>query len=181
MSALKILTTFDLFAFNWCLGLPSAPQLARVSRQVSRLGDGGFYLLVGLILAVYEPQFGLLFLLTGLLAYTFELPLYLLLKNTIKRDRPCDSLPVDAYIVPSDKFSFPSGHAAAAFVFAGLVAHFYPGFTELAYSLAVMVGISRILLGVHYPTDIAAGAALGTVSTMLAIDNFPHLQALIGV
>lgn len=175
MSAIKLLTTFDLFAFNWCLASPRAPQMAMVSRQVSRLGDGGFYLLLGVVLATFEPSNGLLFLLAGLFAYAIELPLYLLLKNTIKRDRPCDALPFEAYIVPSDKFSFPSGHAAAAFVFATLITHFYPPFSLLAYSIASLVGISRVLLGVHYPTDIVAGAVLGTVCAMSALVIFPYL------
>ncbi len=175
MSAIKILTTFDLFAFNWCLGLPRAPQFAMVSRQISRLGDGGFYLFVGMFLAVFEPSTGLSFLLVGLFAYVIELPLYLTLKNTIKRDRQCDALPVNAYIVPSDKFSFPSGHSAAAFVFATLVMNFYPAYAELAYACAAVVGISRILLGVHYPSDIAAGALLGVSSALFAIHLFPVL------
>ncbi|MCP4597369.1 phosphatase PAP2 family protein [Neptuniibacter sp.] len=178
MSAIKLLTTFDLFAFNWCLGLPRAPELAKVSRQVSRLGDGGLYLVLGMSLAVFELQNGMLFFMAGLLAYSIELPLYLLLKNTIKRDRPCDALPFEAYIVPSDKFSFPSGHSAAAFVFATLIAHFYPGFTEFAYSLAVLVGVSRVLLGVHYPTDIVAGAALGMSSALIALNFLPALMTL---
>lgn len=173
MSAIKLLTTFDLFAFNWCLGLPRASELARVSRQVSRIGDGGFYLVLGITLALFEPKQGIVFLVSGVFAYLIELPLYLVLKNTIKRDRPCDSLPFEAYIVPSDKFSFPSGHAAAAFVFASLIAFYYPAFTVFAYSVAVLVGISRILLGVHYPTDIVAGAVLGMSSCALALHLMP--------
>lgn len=178
MSAIKLLTTFDLFAFNWCLGLPRASEIARVSRRVSRLGDGGLYLLLGILLAVFESQNGMSFFIAGLLAYAIELPLYLVLKNTIKRDRPCNALPVDAYIVPSDKFSFPSGHSAAAFVFATLIAHFYPGATEFAYVVAALIGASRVLLGVHYPSDIVAGAALGMSSALIALNFLPAFMTL---
>ena len=173
MGAFRFLTAFDLIAFNWCLGLPRAAQMAFVSRQISRLGDGGFYLLIGLTLAACEPASGPIFLVVGLVAYAIELPLYLLLKNTIRRDRPCESLPFEAYIVPSDKFSFPSGHSAAAFVFAALIANYYPDFSVISYTLALSVGVSRVLLGVHYPTDILAGAVLGLCSASLAIAVFP--------
>lgn len=178
MGTLKLLTALDLFAFNWCLHLPKAPELARISRQVSRIGDGDLYLIVALLLVVLDKEGGLAFLLTGLSAYLIELPLYAILKNTIKRDRPCTTLPFDAYIVPSDKFSFPSGHSAAAFVFATLIASFYPGFAVLAYILAVMVGVSRVLLGVHYPTDIVAGAALGVSCTLLVLNYMQSLTVL---
>ncbi len=178
MSAMKFLTAFDLFAFNWCLGLPQAPQMALISRQISRLGDGGFYLLLGVFLAIFEPISGMAFLIAGLFAYSIELPLYLLLKNTIKRDRPCESLSIEAYIVPSDKFSFPSGHSAAAFVFAVLIAHFYPAYAEFVYSCALMVGVSRILLGVHYPSDIVAGGVLGLCSATFALSFLPVLIVL---
>ena len=174
MGAIKLLTAFDLFAFNWCLRSPKASEMARLSRQVSRLGDGAFYLLIGVLLALFEPQTGTAFLVVGLAAYAIELPVYLVLKNTIKRDRPCDALPFEAYIVPSDKFSFPSGHSAAAFVFATLIAHFYPAFALIGYTLALMIGVSRILLGVHYPTDIAAGALLGISSATLALAYLPQ-------
>ncbi|WP_415893484.1 phosphatase PAP2 family protein [Neptuniibacter sp. PT8_73] len=179
MSAIRLVTAFDLLTFNWCLGLPKAAQIASVSRQVSRLGDGVLYLFIGFALALFEQQFGLLFLLVGLFAYAIELPLYLILKNTIKRDRPCDSLPFEAYIVPSDKFSFPSGHSAAAFVFASLVAHFYPEFSAVSYVLAVAIGMSRVLLGVHYPTDILAGAVLGLSCAATAITLIPFLSLMV--
>ena len=179
MAAIKLLTAFDLLAFNWCLQLPKASQMARASRQISRLGDGGFYLALGILLALFDRVNGVAFLVTGLATYLFELPLYSVLKNIIKRDRPCEALAIDAYIRPPDKFSFPSGHAAAAFVFATLIASFYPSFAVLAYTLAGLVGVSRILLGVHYPSDIVAGALLGMGCAVLMLSYMPDLTVLL--
>ncbi|MDO5639561.1 MAG: phosphatase PAP2 family protein [Neisseria sp.] len=140
------------------------------SRQVSRLGDGYLYALVGLALWLLETAQGALFFYSGLAAYALELPLYLVLKNSIRRSRPCHGVrDICALIEPSDKFSFPSGHTAAAFVFATLVAAFYPLLAPFAYTLAALIGLSRVMLGVHYPSDIAAGALLGVACCEAAL------------
>jgi undecaprenyl-diphosphatase len=78
----------------------------------------------------------------------------------------------DAWIVPSDKFSFPSGHTAAAFLFAWMIHTIYPTFSVIAFIWAALVGLSRVLQGVHYPTDIVAGAALGSSCAYLSINYF---------
>ncbi|MEC8880451.1 MAG: phosphatase PAP2 family protein [Pseudomonadota bacterium] len=72
-----------------------------------------------------------------------------------------------AFIKPAGRFSFPSGHTAAAFVMATLLGIFYPVVATLALAFALLVGLSRVLLGVHYPSDIAAGALLGTSCAMI--------------
>lgn len=171
---LKKINRIDLVAFQWCLSRKHSPQLAAISRWVSHTGDGIYYVLIGVIAALADPMFGTSFLLTGILAFSIELPLYLVLKNSIKRRRPDDVIAeFVAFLIPSDKFSFPSGHTAAAFVMATLVSFYYPTFSLLAYSLASVIGFSRVLLGVHFPSDLLAGALLGTSSTLLAIFLFP--------
>ena len=66
-----------------------------------------------------------------------------------------------------DKYSFPSGHTTAAFTIAVMLSLFYPAAIFLLVPLACLVGISRIYLGVHYPSDVFAGAILGTLSSFL--------------
>ena len=167
---LKKINNFDLVTFQWCLSRKHTPQIASVSRWISHCGDGVYYLFIGVLLALYEQNFGFAFLLTGLLSFAVELPLYLILKNSIKRRRPNDVIAeFAAFLIPSDKFSFPSGHTAAGFVMATITAWYYPSFTILAYTLASMIGFSRVLLGVHFPSDILAGATLGASSAMFAI------------
>ena len=85
---------------------------AKISRWISRTGDGPFYLLLGLTLAGCDGARGHNFLLSALLAFAVELPVYWVLKNSFKRERP-RNMPV--FITPSDRYSLPSGHTAAAF------------------------------------------------------------------
>jgi len=167
---LSTVNRYDDIAFRWCMSRKRAAKIAAISRLFSRLGDGYFYALLGLILLFLEERSGSDFLRTGLIAFAIELPVYLLCKNLIRRQRPCDvSIDFNAFLVPSDKFSFPSGHTAAAFVMAALSNYYYPEFGVVAFSLATIIGSSRVLLGVHYPTDIVAGFVLGLSSLHIAI------------
>ncbi len=137
---------------------------------LSKSGDGGLYILVCLAvwwLSNNEQQ--QLLPVTILVGFAIERPIYLLAKNRFARIRPCDCLVTNAYIVPNDKFSLPSGHSAAAFLVAIILSHFFPEYIWLLLSWAAGVAISRVVLGVHFPADIIIGAIIGSVCGLFAL------------
>lgn len=163
-------TKLDHVVFHWCMSRKHCAEIAAVARKISKIGDGYLYVILIAFLFWLEARYGSQFAATVLLAFAFELPLYLIFKNTVKRHRPNDAIQgFQAFLKPSDKFSFPSGHTAAAFLFAYIVAHYYPAFAWPAFTLAGMIGASRVLLGVHFPTDILAGIVLGVGSAEAAL------------
>ncbi len=166
MKLLYSIQKYDIFMFTWLLNVRLHKTFARYSRHLSRTGDGPLYVMIG----------GLLYWLMGMdspllqaivLGFVIERPVYFILKNSLRRNRPEAALKdFRSIITPSDQFSFPSGHTSAAFMMATLIGYFYPPFMILLYAWAALVGFSRVVLGVHFPTDTVMGAFLG-ISTAL--------------
>jgi undecaprenyl-diphosphatase len=164
---------WDLVFLNTIFGLNGRRFISVVMPWVSHTGNGYYYPVIPLFLFLINPQIAWSFLLTGLMAFAIELPLYITLKHGIKRDRPCEVLSgVHPRVSPSDLFSFPSGHTAAAFLMATLIGHFFPVLLVPVYIWALLVGVSRICLGVHYPSDILAGLFIGVLCAFAGIMVF---------
>ena len=85
------LQRLDTFLFYKCNFICSK-NVQKLSLWISKTGDGHAYFALGLLLWFTEPMLGQTFFLTALLAFAFELPIYLLLKNTVKRNRPFNIL-----------------------------------------------------------------------------------------
>jgi len=170
MRTIEPIVRWDVAFSVFCLKNRLSGQHATLSKAVSHTGDGHLYILIALIALLADSKTGSDFLLVGLTAFAIELPIYWFAKNTLKRRRPAEfSSLLHSHIVPSDKYSLPSGHAAAAFVMATLIGHFYPSLYLFSLIWATAIAVSRILLGVHFLTDVLIGAALGMACTSLAI------------
>ncbi|KAA1172043.1 phosphatase PAP2 family protein [Marinobacter salinexigens] len=143
---------------------------------VSKLGDGWFWYALILSMPFFVPQTGpglaLLMALTGL---TCTLT-YKLLKRWLIRERPFISFPsINCGTPPLDRYSFPSGHTLHAVCFQTMLFMTVPVLALTILPFTLSVAASRVVLGLHYPTDVAAGAliggAMGYASMKYLFDN----------
>jgi undecaprenyl-diphosphatase len=164
------ITRWDIVWLTTIFGLYGRRLVAFLMPRISWTGNGYCYPLLAAVLLALDRPIGRAFLTSALVAFSIELPAYKLIKHSVKRSRPCQTLPgVERRVNPSDQFSFPSGHAAAAFLVATLLGNAYPYLFPITAVWALAVGFSRICLGVHYPSDVLAGMALGTLSAFCGI------------
>lgn len=89
-----------------------------------------------------------------------------LVKRTVGRPRPSRFLDCRALVEEPDQFSFPSGHSAAAMAVAFVYAVAFPPLAVVLIPLAVLVGASRVCLGVHYPGDVLIGQLIAVLTAI---------------
>jgi undecaprenyl-diphosphatase len=139
-------------------------------RLVSRLGDGFVWYLLLLMIPAWYGEAGLKPALVMAIAGVVGLLLYKLLKSRLVRERPYITFErIRAGTAPLDRYSFPSGHTLHAVSFTWLATAYFP---ELGWALvpfALLVAASRVVLGLHYPSDVLAGAALGSAVAMTGL------------
>lgn len=150
---------------QWMHAAAGIPSVLFLLAAVSWVGDGVvWYSLVGalpFVGGVVGKKVALYMLALGAVNLVF----YKALKHRIARPRPYVSCKdIKACARSLDEFSFPSGHIMHAVAFGMLLSHFYPAFEPLLWSFAALVALSRVVLGLHYPSDVLAGAAIGVVT-----------------
>jgi undecaprenyl-diphosphatase len=139
-----------------------SPWRTAIARTLTRLGDGRSWTLAGVALLVTMTPTGRHLALRLGAAATIATLLSQTLKRSLTRARPDVSIAgFEALAVNPDRFSFPSGHTAAAFAVAVAFADEPHGLGPATLLLAVGIGLSRVYLGAHYPLDVVVGAGLG--------------------
>jgi undecaprenyl-diphosphatase len=157
---------------RWC-----APRWFRIWMILStRLGDGWlWYGLAFMLLTWGGPQRVAAVSAAGSAAIMGVL-VFKALKHLSHRVRPCQFEPhCWSKVLPPDKFSFPSGHTMTAFSVALVLSYFYPGLEGMLFFVALSIAFSRIVLGMHFLSDVLAGMVLGVALGCASITTFASL------
>jgi len=138
------------------------PLVLMLFAAVSRLGDGAFWYGLMLLLPLLHGAEGLVASMRLAAAAIIGLAIYRLLKERLARERPCRLHPrIRAGARALDRYSFPSGHTLHAVSFTIIATSAFPALVWLLVPFTMLVAMSRVILGLHYPSDVVAGALLG--------------------
>ncbi len=130
----------------------------------TRGGDGWLWCMLGLAVLVFGGPEAFAAVAAAGLATLAGTALFMTLKRASHRRRPCAIEPhCWARLLPPDRFSFPSGHSITAFAFALPLGLFFPILMAALLFCAVSVAVSRVLLGMHFLSDVLAGSAIGSM------------------
>lgn len=159
------------FDSNMCVAVNHTSQYRMVRdcfRLVSRLGDGIFWYGLMLAILVLENSRGVLPVLHMAITGVCGTLLYKWLKAKTLRPRPYQvRQEINMAAMPLDKFSFPSGHTLHAVLFSVIALNYYPQLSVILLPFTLMVALSRVVLGLHYPSDVIAGALIGAAVACL--------------
>ncbi len=133
-------------------------------RIISRLGDGVFWYTLMMVLLLEDGAAALPAVLHMIAVGLLGTAIYKFIKGKTLRPRPYNVYPAIVCAGKTlDQFSFPSGHTMHAVAFSIVAASYYPALLWLVAPFAGLVALSRPILGLHYPSDVLAGAVLGAV------------------
>jgi undecaprenyl-diphosphatase len=155
----------DAAEYGLCRRLNRGASLAlprRIFQIASRLGDGILWYVLILALPLIYGYTALRPAIVMALTGALGVVLYSLLKRLFVRERPfITHSAIDLAAAPLDRYSFPSGHTLHAVSFTWQACAHFPELTWVLLPLAALIAGSRVVLGLHYPSDVLAGAAIG--------------------
>ena len=155
----------------WMHGAATRQWVVRVFGIVSRVGDGWlWYGIIASLLWAGGPtgaSAGIRMICVG----AIDLVVYRIIKRWIARPRPYRACPdIRACTRTLDEFSFPSGHTLHSVAFSLILTVYYPVFGFFVWPFTILIAVSRIVLGLHYPSDVIVGAVIGAVTAAVSFN-----------
>ena len=170
MAWIDALARLDLDATTGSNRANNQRQCRVVFAWASRLGDGWLWYALAIALLVVEGFAAVPVVVAMAAAGVVGTTIYAALKRGIRRPRPSTvRAGLTLTVAPLDRFSFPSGHTLHAVAFSVVVAAHAPALAGLLWAATACIAASRLILGLHYPSDVLAGGALGAALGWLAV------------
>ena len=161
------LKKFDDFFINLINSKIKNKYLDKIMYRVTDLGGAIFTSIFAMGLLVFGSKEIKMIGLEAMIALFFGQIFVQSLKRLLSRERPYKILEhLHTFGIELRDYSFPSGHTTASFSLATTLAVNLPKLAILVLLLALLIGMSRIYLGVHYPTDVVAGIILGVFASL---------------
>lgn len=168
-----VINYLDEHEIGLCLRINRFARIAQVRQAfavVSRLGDGLYWFAMAAVMLYLHGIAAAPDLLRILLTCVLGIGIYKALKDRLVRERPfVYNGEISCGTAPLDRYSFPSGHTLHAVSFTLMYAALDPVFYLLCAPFAVLVMLSRIVLGLHYPSDVLVGAGIGMALASVSI------------
>lgn len=148
-------------------------MIKQIFSVISRLGNGLFWYVLMLLLPFFYGSEAVLVVVQMIVAGLSGTLVYLYLKKRTRRPRPyAVNGMIELGAQPLDQYSFPSGHTLHAIGFSTIVCYYYPEFIAFLIPVSILVAISRMILGLHYPSDVLVGAGIGFTAAAMVLSVF---------
>lgn len=186
MTMKNIMNRFDNYLIKLINDRIKNDFLDKFMYRVTDLGGAIFSSIFSLVLVLFGNRSIRLIGLEAMTVLFLSQIVVQSLKLMLSRERPYNIIKqLHTFGIDLRDYSFPSGHTTASFSIATVLALNIPNIFILTYLLATIIGVSRIYLGVHYPTDVAAGIILGVGSSILVhlylLDYIEEFAVVIGL
>jgi len=176
-----ILKRFDDFFIHLINSKIKNNFLDKIMYKITDLGGAVFTSIFALGLVLIGSSKVKLIGIEAILALFFGQIFVQSLKKLMSRERPYKILKhLHTFGIEMRDYSFPSGHTTASFSLATTIALNMPKTTFVVILLAFIIGMSRVYLGVHYPTDVAAGIFIGVFASVAIHLYFVHYVERLG-
>ena len=171
-----VMKSLDSLEIGVCLRINQLSRqefIRRFFAVVSKLGDMYFWIAMGIALLVQHGTAAIPTVLHLTVTAGIGIAIYKVLKQKLVRERPfITNGEIFCATAPLDRYSFPSGHTLHAVSFSIMLAAVEPALTVITLPFTILVALSRVVLGLHYPSDVFVGAAIGAALAAASVALF---------